>query len=198
MAEIELLTPTDVPTYSSPNKIDESDFRERFNDILREVDPALVKKMKGLSLDLIMLGVYLVTTRMSVIDKKINSEFKRIAQKEMNNVVEKKIETYNKMLGLFLSSTECCAEVANILAGGGLVKAIAAGTAIGARAANSQVEKVLQSEHTAYDHMVKQYDEQVNRYSTGKQDAQQTRDEIARIIDRYFDLVHEAFRSLTN
>ena len=76
------------------------------------------------------------------------------------------------------------------------MKGLAIGAAVGARSATSQLDRSLQAEQTAYDHLVKQQDEQINRYSSGRQDAKQTNEIIDRIVMDYFRQTQEAFRSI--
>ncbi len=199
MAETNHLSPcleSEESCYPTKNSHLNNETKEKFKFLLKSVHPSLIEEMKGKSLDMIMIEVWLASTRLSVINRRLEASFKRESQQEMNQIVKRKVQSYQQKLSLFTAALEGCAEVTSALVGGGLLKGLAIGAAVGARSATSQLDRSLQAEQTAYDHLVKQQDEQINRYSSGRQDAKQTNEIIDRIVMDYFRQTQEAFRSI--
>ena len=121
---------------------------------LNVIPSELKKKMKGLSLGLIIYEYTLMALQLNREGKRLTLQCKRETAESMNDTIEKKIKNYqNVVKNIVLPTLDAVIQVASIA--GGPMALFAQGATVAIRSSTSVLDGVQQSKSTALDHSKK-------------------------------------------
>ncbi|WP_068466581.1 hypothetical protein [Candidatus Protochlamydia phocaeensis] len=150
-----------------------------------ELDPNLVKKMGTLSIDLIVFETGLAESRLSVQNKQLVHQLRRIGQNEQEKKVNEKVDNYHRYGNLASSCLAGCLSVASAFAGP--ASAIGVGLqAVGGvvQATGGHFDKKADGQLSGIDHVYQIKGSIIGEYSQDMQKSDRGFDQGQSLIER--------------